>query len=103
MDERQAEGPWLDPAGLRVAERVVVQARVEFAAVTDEAATDSISLDLAEGRFPASTRPAVEYLQAMTPRGGRVLDLGTHVGSFTLAAAALGYDVVGIEASPRNA
>src|SRR5262245_18639865 len=102
MDE-QTEGLGLDPAGVNVAERVAVQARVEFAAVTDNAATDSISRDLAAGRFPAPTRPALEYLQSLTPRGGRVLDLGTHVGSFTLAAAALGYEVVGVEASPRNA
>ena len=38
-----------------------------------------------------------------TPRGARVLDLGTHIGSFTLAAAAMGYEVIGVEASPQNA
>ncbi len=32
-----------------------------------------------------------------------MLDLGTHVGTFTLAAAALGYEVIGVEASPQNA
>src|SRR3954447_25719250 len=103
MDDGRGEQVTLDPAGVIVAERVVVQARVEFAAVTDAAATDSISRDLAAGRFPAATRPAVGYLQSIARPGARVLDLDTHVGSFTLAAAALGYEVVGVEASPRNA
>ncbi|SIO62230.1 methyltransferase, FkbM family [Singulisphaera sp. GP187] len=86
----------------RVIDRVGVQPGLTFAAVIDPCASDSISLDLAAGRFPSSTRPAIEYLQASTSRGGRVLDLGTHVGTFTLAAAALGYEVIGVEASPRN-
>src|SRR5262245_45259683 len=103
MDDGRGEELTVDPAGVIVSERVMVQARVEFAAVTDRAATDPISRDFVAGRFPAGTRPAVEYLQAMVRPGARVLDLGTHIGSFTLAAAALGYEVVGVEASPRNA
>lgn len=106
MDELRTDPcslPRLDPAQVKFVESVEVQAGVRFAAVTDVSARDPICMDLADGRFPASTREAVECLQEMTPRGGRVLDLGTHVGSFTLAAAALGYEVVGVEASPRNA
>ncbi|WP_406696106.1 FkbM family methyltransferase [Singulisphaera sp. Ch08] len=87
---------------IRVIDRIGVQPGLTFSAVIDARALDSISLDLAAGRFPSSTRPAIEYLQATTPRGGRVLDLGTHIGTFTLAAAALGYEVMGVEASPQN-
>jgi len=76
-------------------------ARMEF--TLDPAADDSICKSIAAGRFPESTRPAIDCLLATLPKGGRVLDLGTHVGSFTLAAGALGYQVVGVEASERNA
>ena len=34
--------------------------------------------------------------------GGRVIDLGTHIGTFSLFAAASGYSLLSIEASPRN-
>ncbi len=39
-----------------------VQPGLTISVVIDAQATDSISLDLAAGRFPATTRPAVEYL-----------------------------------------
>lgn len=35
--------------------------------------------------------------------GERVLDLGSHLGGFTLSAAALGLEVLAVEGSPRNA
>jgi FkbM family methyltransferase len=35
--------------------------------------------------------------------GSLALDLGAHLGTFSLAAAARGHDVVSVEASPRNA
>lgn len=92
-----------ETTGFRVIDRIEVKPGLTFSAVIDSAASDAISQGLAAGRFPTSTRPAIEYLQASTPRGGRVLDLGTHVGTFTLAAAALGYEVIGVEASPQNA
>lgn len=106
MDECRAPTDDCQPSergGFRVIDRVEVRPGLTISVVIDAQATDSISLDLAAGRFPATTRPAVEYLLATTPRGGRVLDLGTHVGTFTLAAAALGYEVIGVEASPQNA
>jgi FkbM family methyltransferase len=53
--------------------------------------------------LPDTYHSLIELLEALVPPGGRVLDLGTHVGTFTLTAAALGYEVVGVEASPRNA
>jgi FkbM family methyltransferase len=93
----------LDANHATVIDRIVVQSQLSFSAVIDRRADDPISLELAAGRFPESTRDAIRYLQASTPRGGRVLDLGAHVGTFTLAAAAMGYEVIGVEASPQNA
>lgn len=86
----------VDADYVQIIDRIEVQPGVTFSAVIDRRASDPISLELASGRFPESTRAAIEYLQASTPRGGRVLDLGTHVGTFTLAAAAMGYEVVGV-------
>jgi FkbM family methyltransferase len=50
-------------------------------------------------RLPAAARLVLDLL---TP-GCRVLDLGAHLGTVTLAAAARGAQVLAIEASPRNA
>lgn len=47
--------------------------------------------------------PDFGLLTALVPPGGRVLDLGAHMGTFTLAAAAWGYQVLAVEASPTNA
>ena len=62
---------------------------------------DEISLGLRAGsyRLPAG----FDLLLQLAPPGGRVLDLGGHVGIFALAAAAQGYEVMAVEASPRNA
>lgn len=43
-----------------------------------------------------------QLLFALMQPGARVLDLGAHVGTFALAAAALGCQVVAVEASPHN-
>ena len=42
-------------------------------------------------------------MDALLQPGQRVLDLGAHIGTFSLFAAALGYTVASVEASPRNA
>lgn len=39
-------------------------------------------------------------IAALSP-GDRVLDLGAHLGGFMLSSAALGFEVLGVEASPR--
>lgn len=41
----------------------------------------------------------VELLRRLLPRPGTVLDLGCHVGTFALAAAALGHRVIAVDAS----
>jgi FkbM family methyltransferase len=51
------------------------------------------------GYFP----PTFELALGMLEPGARVLDLGAHLGTFSLAAAARGCHVVAVEASPRNA
>ncbi len=95
--------PSLDRNDVHVSERVNFRPGVDFAIVTADEADDPISQSLAAGAFPESYWPLVELLEALTPKGGRVLDMGTHVGTFLLTAAALGFEVLGIEASPRNA
>ncbi len=42
----------------------------------------------------------IELLLRFAPRAGRVLDLGAHIGTFSLAASSLGHDVVAVEAAP---
>jgi FkbM family methyltransferase len=95
--------PLLDASCIHVSEGVEVRPGVGFSVVTGAEAADPISLSLREGRFPDSYLPLVELLETLAPAGGRVLDLGTHVGTFLLMAATLGYEVLGVEASPRNA
>jgi len=88
---------------VRFVERIGGERGLQFTVAFDEDAPDAITSELAAGRLPEVALHAIESLKATTPRGGRVLDLGTHVGTFTLAAAAMGYEVIGVEASPQNA
>jgi FkbM family methyltransferase len=62
--------------------------------------TDDISTTIARGSYgiPAHYR----LLEALLPRPGRVVDLGAHIGTFSLYAAALGHEVVAVDASRRN-
>lgn len=47
--------------------------------------------------------PPFDLLPQFVRPGDRVLDLGAHIGTFSLLAAKLGYEVAAMEASPRNA
>jgi FkbM family methyltransferase len=47
-------------------------------------------------------RGLLSVMSTCVPPGGRILDLGAHVGGFSTAAAALGRRVLAVEASPRN-
>jgi FkbM family methyltransferase len=62
---------------------------------------DDISVAIRTGpyQFPAM----FGLLPALAPSGGRVLDLGAHIGTFALYAAAHGYETLAVEASPHNA
>jgi FkbM family methyltransferase len=96
--------PPLESQDVRLGEHITVRPGVTFAAFLGAEADDPICRPLAKGTFPTSTYGTlVALLEALVPKGGRVLDLGTHVGTFMLTAAALGYEVIGVEASPRNA
>ena len=46
--------------------------------------------------------PSFELALDVAPSAGVILDLGAHLGTLTLAAAATGRRVVAVEASPRN-
>ena len=47
--------------------------------------------------------PSFELALDLAPPGAMILDLGAHLGTFALAAAANGNRVIAVEASPRNA
>ena len=46
--------------------------------------------------------PHFELALDLAPPDGVMLDLGAHLGTFTLAAAASGRKVIAVEAAPRN-
>jgi FkbM family methyltransferase len=56
-------------------------------------------LQIVGGYFP----PTFDLALGMLEPGSVVLDLGAHLGTFSLAAAARGVRVIAVEASPRNA
>jgi FkbM family methyltransferase len=92
-----------DPgAAVRLRESRVEAGAVGFVAVTDaDRRDDPVADALAAGSFPLPRLLAVA--RRCTPAGGRVLDLGSHVGAFALAAAASGFEVGAVEASTANA
>ncbi|MCC3584917.1 FkbM family methyltransferase [Microcoleus sp. PH2017_30_WIL_O_A] len=62
---------------------------------------DSIGNAVANNQYQYSE--AHEIIFNILKPGDRVLDLGGHIGTFSLVAAALGCQVVAVEASPFNA
>lgn len=88
---------------------VVVRDRAGFSILVDAGADDPISQSL---RAPVrwfkrwrrpSCAPHLSLLRSMVRPGDRVLDLGAHIGTFALAAGALGCEVLAVEPAPRNA
>ncbi len=69
--------------------------------VLDQASTDPLSQFIRRGVNP--NEELMELTRAFTGLGDKVLDLGGHVGLFALSTAALGREVLSVEASPRNA
>lgn len=62
---------------------------------------DGISQSLRAGNY--GSPPTYDLLPALAPAGGKVLDLGAHIGTFTVMAATWGYELLAVEASPENA
>ncbi len=73
---------------------------VSFKLAISEDDYDGVTLSVRAGDFPLPV--SIEMLLAGVPRGATVLDLGANIGTFALAAAAFGYDVVAVEASSHN-
>ncbi|HEV2759025.1 MAG TPA: class I SAM-dependent methyltransferase [Acidimicrobiales bacterium] len=81
--------------------RPVTLARgLEFSVVTDPAVSDPIAWALSAGVTVDEGR--VDLMLDLVHPGDHVLDLGAHVGTFSLAAAAAGAKVLALEGSPRN-
>lgn len=75
---------------------------VRFGVMVDPAAPDEVTAALLAGGGPIDWT-TVQLMLDMVKPGDVVVDLGAHVGTFTLAAAAAGCKVVAFEASPANA
>lgn len=75
---------------------------VRFGVMVDPASTDEVTAALLAGGGPIDWT-TVRLMLDMVKPGDVVVDLGAHVGTFTLAAAAAGCTVVAFEASPANA
>ena len=100
--EREYHAPTVGVDRVVITERIEVRPGVPLTIVTETDPVDPISLDLASGVSPPAYDRLLQLLQTIVPVGGRVLDLGAHIGTFSLAVAALGYEVLAVEASHRN-
>jgi FkbM family methyltransferase len=90
------------PPGTAIRRGIKVRAGVSFSVVTEADPNESIARHFAKGIFPPILDPLVRLVESLVPPGGRVLDLGSHIGTFALAVAATGREVVAVEASPSN-
>lgn len=72
----------------------------QFAVWVDSSLNDGITQAITDGHYTLS--PHFRLLPLWARPGRRVLDLGAHIGTFSLYAASLGYEVVAVEASPFN-
>lgn len=73
--------------------------RVTFA--VEDGTGDPIAIQVRSGAWQPSD--ALRWLLSVIEPGDRVLDLGGHIGTFAVPAAALGAHVTAVEASPANA
>jgi FkbM family methyltransferase len=80
---------------------IPIREGLSFDIVIGAEADDPFSQSFAEGHFPRA--PLTDLMFQLIRSGDSVLDLGAHIGTFSLAAAALGCRVLSVEASPRNA
>ena len=93
--ELAADAPGWAPVEVSVGRDVV------FSVVIEEGMDDPVTSSLAMGRV--SEKHLVQLMLDNLRPGDRLLDLGSHVGVFSLAAAASGCEVLAVEASPGNA
>jgi FkbM family methyltransferase len=96
---RPAVGPGLG-GGPYAACRVSLPGGAAFDLVIDRESDDPVARLYREGRYENDY--LLELLRAFSAPGDRVLDLGAHIGTFSLAAAALGREVVAVDACPRH-
>jgi FkbM family methyltransferase len=72
-----------------------------FELVLDRENTDSGIHEYQKGNY--FNNRLVWWLLQFERRGARVLDLGANIGTFSLAAAAAGFRVIAVDASPKHA
>lgn len=72
---------------------------VDFA--VDSRSADPIQMLLGDGGFPYD--PVHELFLRLVKKKGTIVDVGAHVGTYSLPAAATGATVIAVEASPANA
>lgn len=80
--------------------QVTLARGLQFSVVTDPAVDDSIAWALAQG--VTVDEGLLNLMLDVVRPGDKVLDLGAHVGTFSLAAAAAGAEVLAVEGAPRN-
>jgi FkbM family methyltransferase len=80
--------------------RLTLDDRTQFEIAVDRDRYDPISATVTSGHF--TFPPEFRVLLDLMRPGCTVIDLGAHIGTFALAAAALGCQVVCVEASARN-
>jgi FkbM family methyltransferase len=81
--------------------RVAIPGGPEFDVVVDPRVGDQVTFALSVG--VSLDQGLVKLMTDVISPGERVLDIGAHVGTFSLAAAAVGAQALAIEASPENA
>jgi FkbM family methyltransferase len=81
--------------------KLTVTEDVRFAIAIGVGDGDPISRAIAERTF--SFPPSFRLLLKLIRPGQTVIDLGAHIGTLSLAAAALGCQVLAVEAAPYNA
>ena len=62
--------------------------------------SDDIARSIAHNTYSIPSH--YRLLQSLLPSPGRVIDLGAHIGTFALYAAAMGHEVVAVDASEQN-
>jgi FkbM family methyltransferase len=93
------------PAGRRqwTTHPVRLEGGPEFAVVVDPAGEDAFTAAYVGGDGAALNEPLVRLMLDLVRAGDVVVDLGAHLGSFALPAAAVGCKVLAVEAAPHAA